>query len=275
MPELLNASWSPLDLLPLITRIWFRVLVVVVLGASAGLGLRLLRAPQYESAALLSVRSELYAPGKSSYVVQARARDRVAGIVYSDATLDSAIERLPSSLRDLRRWEHGSDIRDSMRLDRTRQGWNLSVIDTDPQVAALIANAWAEEAVSSLERALVNSRRATKLLGGTFDVKCLGSPALDEKYVVVLGRCSLWSPQTPAVSYTAELRNAVDGSRGVPPDLQIDITERAKASKTPIRWGINEVVVVGILAALAITSMAWVLWIWWGKNLKFEIGIND
>jgi uncharacterized protein involved in exopolysaccharide biosynthesis len=137
----------------LLTR-WPILLGVGLAGAVAGFAISLFRPPVYEARATMGVTINYALSQPLELVVEDRVYDRVSSIMLEDATMQLLINDLPAEMREPRGWALPADLRDSLRVDRKLSEWDLTVDDPDPQVAAEVANLWADTSLDILGDAL-------------------------------------------------------------------------------------------------------------------------
>jgi len=249
-----HISWTPRIVLnDLLTR-WKLILAAIILGGAAGLVTSLLREPMYNASTLLEVGFDLAIERESAFVLRLRARDRIAGLIFSDGVVMHVIDQLPQTIKTDRNWRLPTNMRQAMKLDPNASGWNLFVTDRDPEVAALVANIWADVATRALAEAGQNAALASELLGGKFELACTQIPEFDPTRVN-LGRCKLWLPSMGRPSFDESLREAVNKSRGIPPAISFSVAAEASAQASLELAGSVQLVLAGAISSVTIVMI--------------------
>ena len=241
-----DGLWRP-PLQNLITR-WYLLIAAGIFGGLLGLGVSLVREPEFESEALLGMNINYGITKPLKLVVEDRVLGRVASVVLADETLQRLILDLPDGLRDQKGWTNADDIRGKLRLDRRLGEWGLVAIDNDPDVATEIAKAWAGATIDALDEAMDHAWRAVALMAGPFAVECI---------VIEENGSSTWSCQTKQLELDEQaldgaLRTEVSLSRGIPPIISYELLRSASVPKSPVIWNRWQLVLAGALFSFII-----------------------
>jgi uncharacterized protein involved in exopolysaccharide biosynthesis len=137
---------------------WWIMVLLTVLGGLVGLAIHFLRPPVYEASAVLTVsmdfqkvkltqREQDYAFTASGAIVNSA---EVKGQVIAQARADGLVfdaDRIPEQ------WF----------LERKMSVWEFHVRDQDPEIAARLANLWAEKALDGLNIDLEHALQADQI----------------------------------------------------------------------------------------------------------------
>ena len=230
---------------------WPILLGLGLLGALVGFFFSLMRPPFYQAEAVLGVNINYTVTEPLELVVEDRAINRVAAIIESDSTLVRVLSQLPESLRLERVWSEPADLRESLRLDRRLAEWDLVAIDRDPEVAVILAKAWADEAISVLDETAEHAWRAVALMGNDpFMVDCVPVPGSENSPAWVIGECAVEPWDLDPQALAGELRAEISLSRGMLPNFSYELLKEATLPTEPVIWSRGPLILSGVLIGL-------------------------
>jgi uncharacterized protein involved in exopolysaccharide biosynthesis len=230
---------------------WPILLGVGIAGAAIGLGVSLLRPPVYEARATVGVAINYALTQPLELVVEDRVYDRVVAIMMEDEMMGQVLAELPADLKVARGWALPADLRESLRVDRKLSQWDLTVDDPDPQLAASVANIWAETALGSLSEALDHAWRVAELVVAASDAE----EFTPEKITVDWWGGPIWECQIVPIHIdenvlSDEIQEQLLLSRGLFPSLVIEPMQRAVPPERPVLWDRGTFVLSGGLLGL-------------------------
>lgn len=232
---------------------WPVILGLGLLGALVGYIFSLLRSPLYQAKAVLGININYGITEPLELVVEDRVFNRVAGIVVSDSTLDQTLKRLPESLRLERGWTEPGQLYQILRLEQRLAQWNLTAIDRDPEVAFILAQSWADTTLAVLDETYEHAWRAAALMGeDPFTLSCIQVPAPEGSPEVFTLECAIEPVNLDPVSLTGLLRQEIELSRGMLPNISFELLREAVIPSEPIVWTRGPLILSGAIAGLLI-----------------------
>ena len=236
------------------------VVALAIGGAFVGLAFSLVRPPIYESSIIFEVVVEPAEYVQLSEVMRKRALDKAAGIVQSDRTLASVLDRIPETLRLEYGWDAPADLRPWVRLDVRHRLWRFVGRNPDPAVAVEIANAWASAAVAELADATEGARDLRALIGSPIAVSCDQIQILDQASSDVSTICWVEAVGMDPDDLIGELRTSADRSRGLLPFTSYALDRTAESEPSAATRNRTSVVgagaVIGLLVGLLLTALS-------------------
>jgi uncharacterized protein involved in exopolysaccharide biosynthesis len=237
-------------------RYWYWALLVGVLGLLIAYLVSTILAPRYEAAAVIAVNVDYGRTERLEEILENRVLDRVWALMISDETYQQTMDRLTSQAGLSEEWQSHEALRDHTRLDARLSRWELIGIDTDPAVAAVIANAWAEVVLARLDEAYEHAWQAQAIQGAKFDVNCVD--LLNGKEEEALWECIATGPDiSPAVK--EQLIQEVIASHGIMPIITYEPIQSAIPPEEPVLWGRGLLIfaggMAGFIVGIAITMI--------------------
>jgi hypothetical protein len=232
---------------------WPLILSLGLIGALVGYIFSLIRQPLYQAKAVLGINIHYGVTEPLELVVEDRVFNRVAGIVLSDSTLDQTLKRLPESVRLERGWAEQGQLYQLLHLEQRLAQWNLTAIDRDPEVAFILAQSWADATLAVLEETYEHAWRAAALMGeDPFHLSCTevlapeGSP---ESFTL---ECAIEPVNLDPDSLTGLLRQEIQLSRGMLPNMSFELLRDAVIPSEPIVWARGPLILSGAMVGLII-----------------------
>ncbi len=265
-----SPDWDDQDLsLRALIHGWRMVAILVIAGGLLGWLASAWLRPRYEARAVMAVNIQYGVTVPLELVIEDRALNRVETIIEADDTLESLLQALPSELRSARGWHQPADLDAVLRLDRRLSDWELVAVDEDPQVAATVVQAWAMVSLQAIREAQAHAWQAVALMSGPFEVECqrLATPAPDTDRSGI--RCAVLPLELAPQALEGRLQSELELSRGVLPNLTVELTRQAAPPSEPVLWRRSWMVGGGALAGL-LTGLFLVLlppWLWREGNL--------
>lgn len=159
----------------IVVQAWILIFFLGLVGGLIAFFLSSILPKQYEATAVLGISVDYNIGPLVDLGSEDRALNPVANLVNSNTTLERALDNLPQQMRA----EHGlvtpEDLRPKLILEKRRAHWWLIATDRDPEIAHVIAVAWAKTALDSLEEVIDHSWNALILLVEMLPEDCIGS----------------------------------------------------------------------------------------------------
>jgi uncharacterized protein involved in exopolysaccharide biosynthesis len=238
------SEYSPIDTFQNILNRWWWVVLFALIGGGIGWVVHRLQPPVYEATAVLTVMIDYTQTAPLTEYDQDHAIGIVKAVILSKEVIDQVITKAQSQQIQIEELNNEHTI----FLDRKHSVLELTARDPNPQIAATLANLWAETAYGALVEAQHNAVQARILRGQLVALeKCLQLPET--------------SPDTPAVCrnypsedlpdriqvLASEVQNAEIGSKGIISPLLFEVSERADLPARPVAYGANWLIFSGAM----------------------------
>jgi hypothetical protein len=232
-------------------RSWWLMVGLGLVGALVGFLFSLIHPPVFEAKAVLGVNIIYGVTEPLALVVEDRALSRVATLVLADTTMEDLLDEIPGEVRNARGWENPADLQKTVRLERRLAEWDLVVADHDPEVAAQVAQKWADVTLGAFNEAVDHAWRAVSLMrGGSFTIDC--EEEIENNQFTRIWQCAAYPLNTGAEDLDEELQMEIRLSRGVLPNLSYELLRRAIPSEEPVLWRRSWLLLAGAIAGIAI-----------------------
>jgi hypothetical protein len=149
----LNSGWSSFK------HQWWAVIVLMMLGALAGLGLHQLRPETYRASATLVVGIDFVRTAAISETEIANIIGLVGDQVSSTSVVEETVQRAQAEGIEV----DTAGLHAAGSAIRQNHVWLIEVRHPDPVVSARLANLWAENAYAQLDSLMVHSVLADNL----------------------------------------------------------------------------------------------------------------
>ena len=230
-----------------ISHRWPLLIIGVGLGAALGLIFSIVFPARYQSTAAIAFNIDYGVTEHLPLVVEDRVLDRAYQFITSDGTLELVAEKLRSERGEGEEWQDFLSLRRNTRLDQRLSRWELNGFSDNPETAAVIANRWAEISLDRLKEARDHAWIAAQLQGMPFLVDCIA------QLPVTVNSEVLWQCVASAEIESEEvdeLRQVLDASHGILPNLTFELIEIAEPPTRPILWSRGALIVAGSLLGL-------------------------
>ena len=228
-----------LELLEEIASRWYLLVICMILGGLIGLGISTILPPFYESEAAFSVTIDYTQTGALTDVEEDQAMRGVGSVIFSDDVIIPLIQNLASdgiSIND-------QLFNDNATMDREEFRWTIWYRDTSPQVAYLVADAWAKQADQILQQALLHARLADSYQDLLSSLEtCLQNTTQTNSG---LDSCSLENMDliTAEIEKTSDLVSSeLQESQGLFSALSVELVDTAQQPSQPVRRQRNTLV---------------------------------
>lgn len=232
---------------------WPLSLALGMTGGLIGLGLSILRPPVYQAAAVIAISMDYARVEPLEEILEDRALDRIWQLMTSDDVLQSVAAELEAGQAPEDVWASVASLRQHLRLEPRLSAWELAAVHPIPEVAALIANTWAEVALEQLDLAYAHAWNAVSLQGGEFELSCLGEIEAPSPESAVL--CLAHGPDLEPAELE-RLVSEIEASRGILPLISYELTRVAQAPELPVLWSRSSLVAAGSLSGLILSIPA-------------------
>lgn len=235
-------DFSPIDSLNNILQNWWLIVVLMIAGGVVGWAYRLSRPPLYEAQAAFYISIDFSITGEMTQFEEDHALSGPANIIYSDDVINRVIANAQAAGIPIDR----PTLLFKSDFERYQANWYLQVRDPNPEVAATLANLWAEEGLAAIEEAHTQSLNAQTLQFYLTTLNmCLQTTPPPEHILDQCNQTDLDTIPGTIQESSASLRQALNASQGLFPALVFNLSESAAEPSTPLRTGQNTAVFVG------------------------------
>jgi hypothetical protein len=216
---------------------WPWIVAFALLGGLGGFVVSLLRPPLYRAENTVSVSISYAASTPLDLVVEDRVLDRVASLMWADATLAPVLSQIPPEWAEARGWKTAADLRADLRLDRRLSEWGMVMIDGDPEIAARVADLWAAESLEVVGDALEHAMKVAQMVS-TASRRNFDPVGIDvDWYGKPLWECQILPPDIDPALLDGAFQEELRKSRGLFPSLVVEDMQQAQVPDKPIIWG--------------------------------------
>jgi uncharacterized protein involved in exopolysaccharide biosynthesis len=239
-----NQEISPRETLEIVFRRWWFIILMTVLGGLAGWSFHFFNPPVYEATSLVTVNMDFQKRELTQYE-EDYAFDSAGGISMGDdvenrVVAEAKIRGLSIELNQLKQ---------QMFIERKQSLFELHIRNQDPQIAAQLANIWAEKFYEALNEALGHAIRADQIqaqidaING--NLPATGSPVLSPE------------AQTTLKTLSDELLQEQQSSQGIISIMKFAITGSASVPSKPVLNYLASLVLAG--ASIGFIVSLWVV----------------
>lgn len=249
--ELIVEEYSPLETFRKAVRLWRLVALLSFAGGALGWGFTYLQPPIYEAKAVIVAQIDFTQTGVLTELEQDQAMGAVLALFVSTPVLQAVMEDAQAEQIPL----VGLGYEQNLFLERRRSNLNLKIRDRDPQVAARIANLWAENAYQALlesHQHALNARRIQQMLSPYTGCP---TPAPGET------ACPSLVPEQERPALEAELNRELLASNGILPAMIFDLSQAASAPIEPVALRPDLLPLAGALAGFLLGIAIADIWI--------------
>ena len=246
-------EYSPLDTFQNVLNHWWWIVLLALAGGGVGWVFHRLQPPVYEARAVLTVMIDY----TQTAPLTEYDHDHTIGIVKAVILSKDVIDQVLLEAREQQITVEGMEYQRTIFLERKHSILELIVRQSNPQVAAALANLWAGVAYETLIEAQRDAVQARLLRGELIALeKCLQLPAASEKPEVCSQLTAAEIPNTiqslePQV-YEAEIK-----TKGIIPPLAFEFSQRAGVPERPVSFGANSLTLAGAMIGF-IAGVFWV-----------------
>lgn len=214
-------------------RGWIWIVIMGGIGAIIGFAISFILPPKYEAAASILVNLDYGMTEPLELVVEDRILDRVWHLIISDETYAQTIDELLTSQGENKAWASIEELRENTRLDARLSMWELIGLNSNPEIAVIIANAWRDVTLHRLDEAMDAAWNAQTIQDVMFNVACVEKLVV-EKWDDVLN-CVAFGPELSDESIKG-LRQELAASHGILPIINHEPGQLATMPEHPVLW---------------------------------------
>jgi len=235
-----NQEFSPREALERAFRRWWVVVLMTFLGGVAGWAFHFFNPPVYEATSFMTANMDFtkhqLTQYEEDYAFDVAGSIGTGDDVENQIVAEAKIRGLPIEIDQLRQ---------QVFIERKQSVWELHVRNRDPQIAAELANIWAEKLYAALNVALGHAIRADQIQaqidvinGGT---SATGAPALSN------------DAQAELKNLSAELLQEQKLSQGILSIMKFALSGSAAVPQKPALYYLAELVLAGALIGFVLS----------------------
>ncbi|HEY5158404.1 MAG TPA: Wzz/FepE/Etk N-terminal domain-containing protein [Anaerolineales bacterium] len=262
-----DSEFTPFHTLARILSRWWITIILALIGGIIGWGFHFFHAPVYEATSILTVNMDFSQRVLTQYE-EDYAFNAAGNIINSTAVKDQIVTKAQTDGISV----DPTRLAQQMFAERRQSVWELHIRDRDPQIAAELANIWAQMAKDALNAALEHALGAEQFQNqvdlleacqpvapGTTESTPLPSPIPQD-----CGRYSLADIQTEIQSWANALVQEKNLSFGILPVMEFALTGEASIPEKPVLYNRASLTLAGALIGFVISL--WVAGIRWGQR---------
>jgi hypothetical protein len=237
---------SPLRSVQLILTRWWVLLLLGILGGSAGWVFHQMQPPIYEARAVMAFNLDFpaYTDANLSIYVADHTFGVGGALMFSTAVLQQVVAEAQSRGMEVNLETIGKMVQ---YPERRQNLWTLRVRNLDAQFAADLANLWGEVAYQALDEAHTHAVRAWALRTYLQALaECPNQPDLDPPPPRICSGQGGIDRQNLA-EIEAELNAESQASQGISPELMFVFSQRAQVPDEPVAFAMGWLVISGAL----------------------------
>ena len=237
-----NQEFSLYDSVERVLTRWWMMVILMIIGGLAGWVLHLFNPPIYEASAVITINMDFDERQLTQYE-EDYAFTAAGAIITSSNVLNPVIADAQSKGYAL----DPTKIADRFYLERKQSVWELRVRDPDPQVAADLANSWAQSANYRLTAVLGHAVQAEQLQVQVDDLKNCLAGASAQAAPTKLDCKALSQEQVQSMLHDvgAELVKQKNASLGIISIMSFSLTDLAGVPGSPAEDGQAGLVLAG------------------------------
>jgi uncharacterized protein involved in exopolysaccharide biosynthesis len=230
-----DSEFNPLETISSLLSRWWISVVMAVSGGILGWAFHFFNPAVYEATAGLTITMDFSQRALTQYE-QDYAFSTAGAIIVSNAVMGQILELAQISGISI----SSTQLAQQMFSEGRQSVWELHIRDQDPQVAAALANIWAQAAYDTLNSALEHAIMAEQI-----QVQ-IGTPE---------ACLSLCPGMTESVlqSWTDELVQEKKLSQGILPTMEFALTGNATIPEKPVLYNQASLTLAGALIGFVIS----------------------
>ncbi len=241
--------FSPFDELGFFLRHWWWLVLTAILGAGLGLLINFMQPPIYSGEAKIVTAIDFNRTGALDDI----ARDQLLGAAEDLMTVPGTFAAAAEDAALQGYVLDGAEFRQIAVVERGLYTWTLRVTDTDPKIAADLANIWALRSFDRLKEAYRHAVMAETLLQRADELAgCLEKAAAVEPGQPLCGYTRLADLQPELEQLSAAAERERSAAYGLSTAMTYALSDPAQPAVEPVRNSRAILVLAGILIGLVI-----------------------
>ena len=244
-----NQEFSPRESLERAFRRWWVIVLITVLGGVAGWAFHFFNPPIYEATSFMTVNMDFtkrqFTQYEEDYAFGSTALIATSDEVENQIITEAKVRGIPIDIDQLQL---------QMFLERKQSDWELHIRNQNPEIAAELANLWAEKFSAALNTALGHAIQADQIQTQIDAINNSLSTSIPEL-----------SPESQTViqNLTDELKQEKQASQGVISVMKFSLTGSATISPKPVLYYLANLVLAG-------ACIGFVVSLWVAQKIKVE-----
>ncbi|MFH1523488.1 MAG: hypothetical protein ABIF04_00820 [Chloroflexota bacterium] len=217
---------------------WWVIVLMIILGGAMGWLFPISQPPIYEAESTLAVSIDFPPGGAMSQYEEDYTFGMTSALIASTAVMERVVAQAQAQGLEIQVGQFNT------YLEIKQSIWKLRVRYNDPQIAAKLANIWAEEAYTTLEQSRGHALQAQSLQGQeNILAGCLSSACAGY---------SLSEVQEVLKTVSAQLVNEKNASNGIPQTLLFAFTDEALPPGRPVAYDRSKMILGGALIGFVV-----------------------
>jgi hypothetical protein len=251
-------EFTPLDALGNAVKYWWLVVLLALWGGAVGWLTHRTRPPVYEAQVVFYAAID-FAQFPATVELTEGDQDEILWGAAAVAISTQVAEQVVSGAQVQGITIDAPTLYHQLTLERKQANWILTIRDSDPQTAAVLANLWGENAFTALTDAHRHALEAQMLQASLEALYgCLQPPADSGLAQSLCEGRPLADIQADIEGTVERLETARLASQGLFPALVFDLTKKASPPLEPTQYGLNSLVfsggLIGLLAGIWIVN---------------------
>jgi uncharacterized protein involved in exopolysaccharide biosynthesis len=227
--------------------LWWLLVIVTLMGGVTAWAIHFFRPPLYDATAIVIGNINFTETGQIEEYQLDYALNSLHYIINSTSVKEAVLAEIDANGLDLGSYGYRP------YLERKSSRWILRVRHPDPQIAAKVANIWLDASLRQIDEAYEHALRAHELNTYLTTLEtCLTRAETQSINGVSCGLGAQAQLQAAMASTVAELNVELEASRTLTAALVYTLETRAEVPRTPIRYGLNSMLLAGGLIGLII-----------------------
>lgn len=235
------------------TRLWWLLVLAMLVGGLAGYAIHRAWPPVYEARAAFTITIDYTLTGKLDLTEEDIALAGAANLVRSTPVIEELIRQAQAEGLPVDK----AYITYHSSFERKSEIWELAIRDSDPSTAARVVNLWAGLGLERLQEASLHAQKAAsirRLMAAEED--CLQHATAAVSPDSACSVANLASLQAGLDASAQALQEELTAAGSFTPAVRFALSKTANAPLEPTRRGTNSMVLAGALIGLITAGWA-------------------
>ena len=267
-----SIEFSPLGAFDLARRRWWLIVIFVLAGGLFGWGFSRLHAPRYVAQAMLVINIDYQqAPELFPKTDDHYTEDHIIGAANAVVISTYVLDQVNADLQERGISVDWQKYTRNLASERKSSQFWLRVRDTDPDLAAAVANLWAEKAYLALVEFHQHAVKAKVLRDYLAAMSaCPPPPEIEPRPPSICGNGSLAEIQQAVETVTAQIEAEAYASNALIPAVTFSLARKAVVPVTPVAYRVSLLLAAGALLGCAMGIVA----VQMSKGRPFTAAVN-
>jgi uncharacterized protein involved in exopolysaccharide biosynthesis len=241
-------EYSPLEVFQYSISHWWIIILFILVGGGVGMLAHLVRPPIYETKAVFTVHIDFAQTGVLSEFEQDYAINSAKYLMYST----SVVNQVKRDAQELNIPLDALDLGRRVFFERKQPIIEIKVRNSDPNIAAQVANLWATHAFETLKDAHSHALQAEVLRSYVSALEECGDVGNETQTAELCNILDVEELQNEINSVTKRIEFEHSQSRGIIPALVFDLLQNAPVPSVPVAFGRSFLMLGGVLIGFSL-----------------------